>query len=59
MAPVGEQLTAFVDEHRQALADCLEGLTEEEARRRLVPSGTTLLGLVALGEGSALTSSRR
>lgn len=45
-APVGEQLTAFVDEHRQALADCLEGLTEEEARRRLVPSRTTLLGLV-------------
>lgn len=45
-APVGAQLAAFVDEHRQMLAQCLDGLTEEEARRRLVPSKTTLLGLV-------------
>ncbi len=29
-----------------ALHDSLEGLTEAEARRRLVPSKTTLLGLV-------------
>ena len=40
------QLEAFVDEHRAALRASLEGLTEEEARRALVPSATTLLGLV-------------
>jgi len=45
-APAREQLLEFVDEHRAMLADCLDGLTEEEARRRLVPSRTTLLGLV-------------
>ena len=44
--PAREQLIAFVDEHRAALAASLDGLTEEEARRRLVPSQTTLLGLV-------------
>ena len=36
----------LVDEYRGALHDSLDGLTEEEARRRLVPSKTTLLGLV-------------
>lgn len=41
-----DQLTAFIDEHRTLLADSLEGLTQEEARRQLVPSKTTLLGLV-------------
>jgi len=45
-ASVGEQFSAFIDEHRQELADCLDGLTEAEVRRRLVPSKTTLLGLV-------------
>ncbi len=35
-----------LDEHRAALHDCVDGLTEEEARRSLVPSRTTLLGLV-------------
>jgi hypothetical protein len=45
-APVIDQFRVFVDEHRAALAACLEGLTEEEVRRRLVPSKTTLLGLV-------------
>jgi hypothetical protein len=38
-----EELT---DEYRAALHDSLDGLTEEEARRRLVPSKTTLLGLL-------------
>jgi hypothetical protein len=45
-APLREQLEIFLDDHRQALAESLDGLTEEEVRRRLVPSRTTLLGLV-------------
>jgi hypothetical protein len=44
--PLRAQFEAFLDEHRAALHDCLDGLTEEQARRRLVPSRTTLLGLV-------------
>lgn len=44
--PAGVQLEAFLDEHRRAMAACLDGLTEEQARRRLVASKTTLLGLV-------------
>ena len=36
----------LVDEYRVALHDSLNDLTEEEARRQLVPSKTTLLGLV-------------
>ncbi|MGN6244546.1 MAG: DinB family protein [Motilibacteraceae bacterium] len=40
------QLERFLDEHRAALVACLDGLSEEQARRRLVPSKTTLLGLV-------------
>ncbi len=44
--PLREQFDAFIDEHRAVLHDCLEGLTEDEARRRLVDSDTTLLGLV-------------
>ncbi|HEU5143881.1 MAG TPA: DinB family protein [Dermatophilaceae bacterium] len=43
---VRSQFEAFLDEHRAALAGCLDGLTEEQARRSLVPSRTTLLGLV-------------
>src|SRR5664280_1538140 len=37
---------AFLDEHRSQLNRCLDGLTEEQARQSLVPSRTTLLGLV-------------
>src|SRR6476646_5403370 len=44
--PVRVQFEAFLDEHRRELSDCLNGLTEEQARRSLVPSRTTLLGLV-------------
>ncbi|GAB1688752.1 DinB family protein [Krasilnikovia sp. M28-CT-15] len=44
--PLRAQWEVFLDEHRGALHDCLTGLTEEQARRRLVPSRTTLLGLV-------------
>ncbi|GAA3985794.1 DinB family protein [Allokutzneria multivorans] len=39
-------IEAFIDEHRAQLNNCLEGLTEEQARARLVSSRTTLLGLV-------------
>jgi hypothetical protein len=39
-------MESFVDEHRDAIRGALDGLTEEEARRSLVPSATTLLGLV-------------
>ena len=45
-APLREQLETFIDDHREGLAESLDGLTEEEARRSLVPSRTTLLGLV-------------
>jgi hypothetical protein len=41
-----EQLEAFLDDNRSELAETLTGLTEEQARRRLVPSLTTPLGLV-------------
>src|SRR6201998_2921015 len=44
--PARAQFEAFLDEHRGALDRCLDGLTEDQARRSLVPSRTTLLGLV-------------
>ncbi|HWO60082.1 MAG TPA: DinB family protein [Umezawaea sp.] len=40
------QLDAFVEEYRGAVEATLDSLTEEQARRRLVPSATTLLGLL-------------
>jgi hypothetical protein len=40
------QLEAFVEENRSALESSLDGLTDEQARSRLVPSATTLLGLL-------------
>ncbi|WP_018334721.1 DinB family protein [Actinomycetospora chiangmaiensis] len=40
------QLEAFLEDHRAAADRTLDGLTEEQARRRLVPSATTLLGLL-------------
>ena len=40
------QFDAFLDEHRADLHACLDGLTEQEARASLVPSRTTLLGLL-------------
>src|SRR5580692_9343836 len=44
--PARAQFEAFLDEHRRQLNRCLDGLTEEQARQSLVPSRTTLLGLV-------------
>lgn len=44
--PERDQFEAFLDEHRRALRECLDGLSEEQARRSLVTSRTTLLGLV-------------
>jgi hypothetical protein len=44
--PAQAQFEAFIEEHRGALNGCLDGLTEEQARRSLVASPTTLLGLV-------------
>jgi hypothetical protein len=40
------QLEAFIEEYRGAIEVTLDGLTEEQVRRRLVPSATTLLGLL-------------
>lgn len=45
-APARAQLEVFLDEHRAMLDGCLDGLSEEQARRTLVASRTTLLGLV-------------
>ena len=41
-----ELLATFLDVYRGIVAGKLAGLGEEDARRRLVPSATTLLGLV-------------
>jgi hypothetical protein len=42
-----EILETFLDYHRSALSGKLRGLSEADARRQLVPSRTTLLGLVS------------
>ena len=41
-----EQLEAFVHDNRLEILAVLDGLTEEQARRRLVPSLTTPLAIV-------------
>jgi len=41
-----EQLEAFLHDNRGEIVGLLDGLTEEQSRRRLVASRTTLLGLV-------------
>lgn len=43
---IRRRLDSSLGHYRILLHDCLEGLTEEEARRSLLPSKTTLLGLV-------------
>ncbi|MFD4458868.1 DinB family protein [Nocardia sp. NPDC058480] len=44
--PLRNQLAGFLDDHRESLRNCLDGMTEAQARRSLVSSRTTLLGLV-------------
>jgi hypothetical protein len=44
--PERAMFEAFLDEHRAEINNCLDGLTEKQARCSLVPSRTTLLGLV-------------
>lgn len=39
--PAQIQFETFLNEQRAMLQDCLDGLTEEQARRSLVPSDTT------------------
>ncbi len=46
VADEGATVTAFVDAQRAAIAALCDGLTEEQARRRLVPSRTTVLGIL-------------
>ena len=41
-----EQIESFLHDNRAEIVALLDGLTEEQARRPLVPSLTTLLGLV-------------
>jgi hypothetical protein len=41
-----EALSAWLDVHRATLLFKLDGLDDEQLRRQVVPSGTTLLGLV-------------
>ena len=41
-----EQIESFLHDNRVEVMSLLDGLTQEQARRRLVPSATTLLGLV-------------
>lgn len=41
-----EVLEAFLDLHREVLIRKVSGLSEEDARHRLVPSKTTLAGLI-------------
>jgi Protein of unknown function (DUF664) len=47
VAPERETLEGFLEYHRRVVSGKLRGLSEEDARRRLVPSLTTMLGLVS------------
>jgi hypothetical protein len=46
VADLRARLDELIDGYRASLHDSISGLSEEEARLRLVPSKTTLLGLV-------------
>jgi uncharacterized damage-inducible protein DinB len=41
-----EVLSGFLDHYRRTLLEICDGLTDEQLRRVMVPSGTSLLGLV-------------
>jgi uncharacterized damage-inducible protein DinB len=49
-APIaGEEkdvLAGFLDHYRRTMLDICEGLTDEQLKRPMVPSGTSLLGMV-------------
>lgn len=45
-APEFEMLRSFLDYHRATILKKIEGLSEEDVRRPMVPSGTSLLGMV-------------
>jgi hypothetical protein len=46
MSSVGDDLRTYLQEGRDAVVRSLEGLSEHDVRRPLVPSGTNLIGLV-------------
>ena len=43
---IRESLCVFLDEQRETIIRKIEGLGEDDARRSLVPSGTSLAGIV-------------
>jgi hypothetical protein len=45
-SPERAVLEAVLDDNRESLVACVEGLSEEDARRSLVPSLTTPLGIL-------------
>ena len=44
--PLRQRIEELIDEYRAALDASVEGMTEDEARMQLVPSATTLLGVL-------------
>jgi uncharacterized damage-inducible protein DinB len=46
VAPEKELLMAWLDYHRATLLRKIDGLTDEQLRRQMTPSGLSLLGLV-------------
>lgn len=65
-AAIDAELSLFIDQHRGMLLDSLDGLSQAESRAALVPSETTLLGLVkhatfveGVRFGEAVTGSSR
>jgi uncharacterized damage-inducible protein DinB len=41
-----EVLSGFLDHYRKTILEICEGLSEEQLRRPMVPSGTSLLGMI-------------